>query len=78
MTSGREATSDEALDWLRRGMVSLPKEIAEQDLDPTHNLTALIYEFEKVPDAEAVVLSPGRLTGREHLKSAGLMALAVE
>ena len=51
---------------------------ARREVETTHNLTALIYEFEKVPDSEAIVLSPGRLTGREHLESAGLMALAAE
>ena len=74
VTADRNATSDEALDWLRRGMVSLPAEIAGQKIEPAHRLTALIYEFEKSEGAEAVVLAPGRLTGREHLRRAGLLA----
>jgi hypothetical protein len=72
--SERTTTSDEALDWLRRGMVTLPREIATQSVDPAHRLTALIYEFEKVEGAEAIVLAPGRITGRAHLRSAGLLS----
>ncbi len=72
-TSDQEPTPKEAFRWLRRGMVTLPKEIAEKDIEATHNLTALIYEFEKVEGAEAIVLAPGRITGRDHLRSAGLL-----
>ena len=72
-TAEREPTSDEALDWLRRGMVELPADIGQEAVTSAHRLSALIYEFEKRGDSEAIVLSPGRLTGRDHLARAGLL-----
>ncbi|MEM9061965.1 MAG: hypothetical protein AAGD13_16005 [Pseudomonadota bacterium] len=74
-TTDQEPTPAEAFRWLRRGMVMLPREMAEQSITPRHELTALIYEFERVPGSDAVVLAPGRLTGRTHLAQARLNRL---
>lgn len=77
-TSDAEPTPDEAFRWLRRGMVMLPPDMARLEITPNHELTALIYEFERVPGSDAVVLAPGRLTGRTHLARARLQSLLAE
>ncbi|MEM7683363.1 MAG: hypothetical protein AAF293_00960 [Pseudomonadota bacterium] len=74
-TTDEEPTPAEAFYWLRRGMVMLPPEVAEQKITRRHELTALIYEFERVPGSNAVVLAPGRLSGRTHLAQARLNRL---
>jgi outer membrane biosynthesis protein TonB len=74
-TSDEEPTPKEAFRWLRRGMVMLPRDMAEQSVTERHELTALIYEFEREAGSDAVVLAPGRLTGRTHLARARLQQL---
>ena len=74
-TSDEEPTPKEAFRWLRRGMVMLPRDMAEQAIIEKHELTALIYEFEREAGSNAVVLAPGRLSGRTHLARAKLQQL---
>ena len=56
----------------------LPRDMAEQSVTDGHELTALIYEFEREVGSDAVVLAPGRLTGRTHLARARLQRLLGE
>ncbi len=71
-TSDIRPSSDEAMDWTRSGMIVLPHDMGIRELLPTHRLNALIYEFKREPNSNAMVLSPGRLTGRKHIEKAQL------
>ena len=73
-TSPTEPAVATAQAWTNRGMVRLPKFLSERRFGPDHEITALIYEFERLPNAEATVLAPGRITGRAHLERALLLA----
>lgn len=78
-TAPEEPSAAMAADWVARGMVRLPADLGAAALTPAHSLTALVYEFERAPDSDAVVLAPGRLSGRAHLDKAALLtALAPE
>ena len=72
--SSTNITADEARAWLTSGANVLPPDIAGRPFggaDGGH-CTALIYEF--ASDGTKVHVVESRLTGREHLEKAGLLA----
>ncbi len=72
--SSANVTGEEARAWLTAGANVLPQEIAMRPFggaDGGH-CTALIYEF--ASDGSTVHVVESRLTGKEHLEKAGLLA----
>ena len=63
---------DEAMDWVHEGWNKLPSSIGEREYLPKElSSTALIYEFEQPESGKKAELkTPGRLTGRDHLRKA--------
>jgi hypothetical protein len=71
--TNREPSRDEAADWLSRGAIRLPSELAARPYTSEHYTAALIYEFErKRDDPQALVKAPSDFLGRTHLEKAGL------
>ncbi len=68
--SSERITGQQARAWLRSGANVLPRELAERAY--TGNCTALVYEF--ASDGTAVRVVESRLTGRQHLEKAGVLA----
>jgi len=69
----KKVSDHEAAAWLRKGLVSLPREVSSRSFSDEYICTALIYEFEHPRHKEkAVIRIPGRLTGRTHLVKANL------
>jgi hypothetical protein len=68
--SAERPTAEQAREWLRAGANVLPAELANR---PYGTCTALIYEF--ASDGKAVRLVETRITGKEHLERAGVLAL---
>jgi hypothetical protein len=69
----QEPTSQEATDWLTAGAMKLPAQIGHQPYTSDHYASALIYEFERSPDAQqAMAKRPSDSLGRTHLEKAGL------
>jgi len=68
--SSERITGDQARIWLRSGANVLPRDIAERPF--TGSCTALVYEF--ASDGAAVRVVESRLTGRQHLEKAGVLA----
>ena len=67
---------NDAIEWLRYGLNRLPPSIGEKAYTSYHYCTALIYEFEKNDvEEKARTRTPGRLTGRIHLKRSGVWGL---
>ena len=63
-----------ALKWLSNGLNVLPSEIGKQSFSLNHNVTVLIYEFEKIRGAsKAELIEPGRLDGIIHLKTSRII-----
>jgi len=57
------------------GAAALPPQLRVQDFTSDHQVTALVYEFEKAPGTGAAKLvTPARLSARENLERAGLLA----
>jgi hypothetical protein len=69
--SSTDVTAGEARAWLTRGANVLPPDIAARSFAGAH-CTALIYEF--ASDGTKVHVVESRLTGKEHLEKAGLLA----
>jgi hypothetical protein len=70
--SSRRITDEEAREWLWRGANSLPRPIAERSFtDGT--CTALVYEF--ASNGTMANRVDSRLTGRQHLEKAGVLAI---
>jgi hypothetical protein len=72
--SSTNVTADEARAWLVTGANVLPPEIATRPFGGANggHCTALIYEF--ASDGSKVHVVESRLTGKEHLEKAGLLA----
>ncbi len=63
----------EAINWLRKGMNSLPNDYNDLKFTTQHKCTALIYEFEQAEsETTGAINIPGNITAHEHLKSSGL------
>jgi hypothetical protein len=65
-------TRGEAMLWLSTGLNVLPDAIGQLAYTEQYNCTALIYEFEKIPDKEAEIKFAGSLTGRVHLEKSNI------
>jgi hypothetical protein len=65
-------TGDVARTWFRAGANVLPREVAESPFGDAQ-CTVLVYEF--ASDGIAVRVVDSRVTGKEHLERAGLLAL---
>ncbi|WYD81907.1 MAG: ankyrin repeat domain-containing protein [Candidatus Electrothrix gigas] len=64
---------EEAMAWLDKGMVVLPKSIGEQPYTDEHYCTALIYEFELPENGKkALFKTSSNLTGKDHLQKSNL------
>ena len=72
--SSANITGEEARAWLTTGANVLPPEIAARPFGGSYggHCTALIYEF--ASDGTKVRVVESRLTGKEHLDKAGLLA----
>ncbi len=71
--TGKTIVASDATTLLRRGLVNLPSDIGQSEFTPLHNVTVLIFEFQKNgADRSVATLSPGRLSGQTHLQRAGL------
>lgn len=70
--SPRKITGEEARGWLRTGLNVLPRDVAEV-LFVGGDCTVLIYEF--ASDGTEVRAVESRLSGKEHLEKAGILAL---
>ena len=64
-------SGEQARGWLRTGANMLPREVADRPFGQGE-CSVLIYEF--ASDGTAVRRIDSRLTGREHLEKAGVMA----
>ena len=68
-------TRDEAMGWLDKGMIVLPKSIGEQPYTDQHYCTAYIYEFEQPGKEKKPLFRPlSNLTGKDHLEKSKLWA----
>lgn len=67
-----EVSRDQALSWVSTGGVKLPKVYGQFAYTDDYACTALVYEFEKLPDDDPVLKDPG-LDARTHLEKAKLM-----
>jgi len=71
--TGKEATGEEAEQWLAKGFTWLPRSIGELTYGPDYRTTVLVYEFKKVSqDADATFLEPSPTSADDHLGKAGL------
>ncbi len=66
-------SEEEARGWTRDGGMGLPQEIATIPYSDTHEVGALIYEFEKKQDEAAVLIQQSLLTGKTHLERSGIL-----
>ena len=74
--TGQAPTRDQALKWI--GAPHLPVNAGKIVFSKQHQVTALIYEFRKPENGDAVFLRPGELTADQHLNAAGLTAALAE
>jgi hypothetical protein len=69
----------EAVQWLHRGMQSLPASIGDLPYTASYTCTALIYEFvQATPNHAAQFVDPSNITGRMHLEKARLWEVLVQ
>jgi hypothetical protein len=68
--SSEQIGGQQAREWLRTGANVLPRELAERAY--AGDCTVLVYEF--ASDGTAVRVVESRLTGRQHLEKAGVLA----
>ncbi len=71
--SETEAVRATLIQWATNGHASLPGAIAESALNNDHTLTALVYEFTKELDSEAVVKVPGTLSVTQHFAASDIV-----
>ncbi len=65
---------EKAIDWLGKGGIRLPQNIADQEFGPSHYCLALIYEFEKPGDDEpAIYIMPSSRSTADHLTKSKIM-----
>ncbi len=72
--SGKKIKRSKAVDWLKAGLNSLPRQIGTKNFGSHYECTAVIYEFEKVNAADAILRIPGQLAGDEHLKRSAILS----
>ncbi|QSA97989.1 hypothetical protein [Methylococcus sp. EFPC2] len=66
-------TRDDAMAWLDRGTLALPKALGQQIYADDYYTTALIYEFEKgANQSDALLKLPSDFQGKTHLEKSGL------
>ena len=70
--SHQEVTGDKARAWLQEGLNVLPREMAERSFEEG-DCTVLVYEF--ASNGSTVSRVESRMTGKQHLEKAGLLAL---
>lgn len=64
---------EEAIQWLHRGMQSLPESIGNLPYTASHTCTAFIYEFiQATPNHTPQFMDPSNITGRMHLEKSRL------
>jgi hypothetical protein len=63
--------------WLRQGADRLPSIYRRMAFTPDHQVSVLVYEFQKRGPRNVATLVPGRLDVRTHLEKAGLYARLV-
>jgi hypothetical protein len=68
--SSERVVADDARNWLRSGLNTLPPEIAQRPYGNS-DCSALIYEF--ASDGSSVRVVESSLTGRQHLEKAGVI-----
>lgn len=75
-TTGPAPDVAEVREWLNEGGNVLPAQIAARPFTPEHDVTALVYEFERASvGSEPKLVTDGGLTGSAHLGKAGLLPL---
>jgi hypothetical protein len=73
--SGASVSREDAMAWLRDGFNRLPEPVGQLVYTEQYHCTALVYEFEKkAGQANASMVSPGRLVARTHLERAAIMS----
>jgi hypothetical protein len=75
ITERGAVSREQAMAWLNEGANRLPASLGNLKFDDDYRISALIYEFEakSVEDAPRFVI-PSPLTGRIHIKGAGLFS----
>ena len=69
-----EVTREQAMDWLRGGMNTIPPTISSLEFTDDYTCTALIYEFEQsTPDHVAFLKRPSKFTGLTHLEKCKIL-----
>lgn len=73
--SGASVSREDAMAWLTDGFNRLPDPVGRLEYTEAHHCTALVYEFEKkTGQANASMVSPGRLMATTHLERAAIMS----
>jgi hypothetical protein len=67
-------SSDQAQEWVRKGLNELPRRIGAQDFTDDYACTALIYEFKALGGGQAAFVEPSEITAQMHLEKSGLRA----
>lgn len=79
VATGDRIDQREANDLLREGADRLPPDFRRMPFGPDHEITALIYEFQKTGQASRLqLLDQGRLGARVHLDQSGLYRALVQ
>lgn len=73
-SSGEEVSGEEALAWLQTGLNRLPPELAAREFTANHACTALVYQFIRIAEDEAVANPPGAAPVRTQLQRSGIWA----
>jgi hypothetical protein len=69
-----KVSSDEAKNWVKKGLSELPKKIGDRDFTDDYVCTALIYEFKTLGGGQAQFVEPSEITGHTHLEKSGLLS----
>jgi hypothetical protein len=69
-----KVSSEEAKNWVKKGLNALPTKIGDRDFTGDYVCTALIYEFESLGGGEAKFVEPSEITGHTHLEKSGLLS----
>jgi hypothetical protein len=75
-TTGQPLTGEGAQGLLDRGGQSLPASISNRPFGPDHEVTALIYEFQRPSVGAAMqILRPSNVLGQDHLQRGRILPL---
>jgi hypothetical protein len=69
-----KVSSDEAKNWVKKGLSELPRKIGDRDFTDDYVCTALIYEFKTLGGGQAQFVEPSEITGHTHLEKSGLLS----